>query len=357
MAKRYYRPELDALRFFAFAGVFCSHLPIKNHWLKPIATMGAYGMCMFFMLSAYLIITILLRERESTGAVSLSRFATRRVLRIWPLYFLVLFGDYFLGLHWLKSLHMSGHALLAFSFLLGNLYIIRHGFMGPVNPLWSLSVEEQFYLAVPAIIRFGGRRAIILISIVTISLAYVVLLRLGPHVALGRYIWINSFVQFQFFAAGALAALWLHDRDLTLSLKLRAVIWMIGLASWLGAERLFYFKNQPQAALVAAFLFMLLGTCLIFFSVIDIKLRIPQTFIYLGKISYGLYVFHAFFLWMLFGTGAHWPSMMYFNRHKLIAVLLAFGLTVATAAISYHFFERPILKFKERFETIHTRPA
>ena len=49
--------------------------------------------------------------------------------------------------------------------------------------------------------------------------------------------------------------------------------------------------------------------------------------------------------------------MLFFQSHKTIGVPLAFGLTVATAALAYHFFERPILKFKERFETIKTRPA
>jgi peptidoglycan/LPS O-acetylase OafA/YrhL len=52
-----------------------------------------------------------------------------------------------------------------------------------------------------------------------------------------------------------------------------------------------------------------------------------------------------------------WPQIVHLQHHKLIGFPVAFGLTVATAALSYHFFERPILKFKERFETIHTRPA
>jgi peptidoglycan/LPS O-acetylase OafA/YrhL len=123
MAKRYYRPELDALRFFAFSCVFCDHMPINARWYQPIGEAGAFGMCMFFMLSAYLIITILLREKETAGTVNLPAFAIRRVLRIWPLYFLVLFGGYVLGLYFPAGARLSGHAVLAFSFLVGNLYI------------------------------------------------------------------------------------------------------------------------------------------------------------------------------------------------------------------------------------------
>lgn len=238
MAKRYYRPELDALRFFAFACVFCHHMPIKGRWFQPIGEAGAFGMGIFFMLSAYLIITILLREKETTGTVSLSAFAARRVLRIWPLYFLVLCGAYLLG-HLVKSIHVSGHALLAFSFLFGNLYILHHGWMGPIDPLWSLSVEEQFYLAVPAIVRLGGKRAIVVICVVTISLAYVVLIGLGRHAALSGAVWVNSFVQFQFFAAGGLTSLWFHNRHLALSLKWRGALGVAGLALWLQAGKLY----------------------------------------------------------------------------------------------------------------------
>ncbi len=59
----------------------------------------------------------------------------------------------------------------------------------------------------------------------------------------------------------------------------------------------------------------------------------------------------------MFDTADHWPRMAQLTQHRLIGIPLALGLTIATAALSYHFFERPILKFKERFETIHTRPA
>jgi peptidoglycan/LPS O-acetylase OafA/YrhL len=361
MTKRYYRPELDALRFFAFASVFCDHLTfVQARWFQPIVEAGAFGMCMFFMLSAYLIITILLREQETTGTVNLRAFAIRRILRIWPLYFLVLFSGYALGRFYHGNATVSGHAVLAFSFLVGNLYILHTGWMGPVGSLWSLSVEEQFYLAVPAIVRLGGSRGIITIGIVAISFAYIVLLRLGFHGAPSRVIWVNSFVQFQFFAAGGLMALWLNRRTVRLSLKQRAALAIVGLASWLEAGQLFPLQTLRAARplpLVSAYALVLLGTFLIFISILDIQVRIPRPLVYLGKISYGLYLFFLFFLWLIFDTSDRLPRMLYFQHHKLVGIPLALGLTIATAALSYHFFERPILKFKERFETIHTRPA
>ena len=59
----------------------------------------------------------------------------------------------------------------------------------------------------------------------------------------------------------------------------------------------------------------------------------------------------------MFDTADRWPRMAHFTQHRKFGIPLAFALTVATAALSYHFFERPILKFKERFETVKTRPA
>jgi peptidoglycan/LPS O-acetylase OafA/YrhL len=78
MAKRYYRPELDALRFFAFACVFCAHLRSTTPWVQHIEGLGSFGMCIFFVLSSHLIVTILVRERETTGTVRWKNFAVRR---------------------------------------------------------------------------------------------------------------------------------------------------------------------------------------------------------------------------------------------------------------------------------------
>src|SRR6266704_4681348 len=97
---RFYRPELEALRFFAFFGVFLFHAVPRvtsfydangiPRWLTatiiPAFTSGAYGVDLFFALSAYLITSLLLRERATTGSLDLRGLSFRRILRIWPLY-------------------------------------------------------------------------------------------------------------------------------------------------------------------------------------------------------------------------------------------------------------------------------
>src|SRR3981081_108514 len=97
-SERYYRPELDVLRFFAFLSVFLFHgLPsvvVANHtgWSRRAATIaadfksaGRFGVCLFFVLSSFLITELLMRERCSTGTVHIKAFYVRRILRIWPL--------------------------------------------------------------------------------------------------------------------------------------------------------------------------------------------------------------------------------------------------------------------------------
>ena len=102
---------------------------------------------------------------------------------------------------------------------------------------------------------------------------------------------------------------------------------------------------------------MLLGTFLIFISVLDIQVYIPRPLIYLGKISYGLYVYHSLYIWLVMRNNYGWHFTRFFQHHPKVGAILAFGATVVTASASYHFFERPILRYKLRFEAIRTRPA
>jgi peptidoglycan/LPS O-acetylase OafA/YrhL len=403
MRERYYRPELDALRFFAFATVFMRHAPWRSHAptisnqigitasrpsiphqsslavidttealsrsqtfvqslrLGAIHEACAFGLCIFFLLSSYLIVTILLRERDSTGTVSLSSFAARRVLRIWPLYFFILASAYVLGrFHPEVSIHSK--ALLAFSFLLGNLYILKHGWvLDTINPLWSLSIEEQFYLVIPGLTRAGGRRALTIICWLTLAFSYILLIWLGHRHSISLVgVWANSFVQFQFFAAGGLIAL-AHSRGrLSLSTWARLGLVVAGCIMWYIASARFglqTFRPSTPAQLVAGYLFLLSGTVAIFLAVLDADIKIPKIIIYLGKISYGLYLFHQLFLWTIFDSESSRPSLVFLRNHIAVGVLLALTATIAAASLSYHFFERPILLFKARFETVKTRVA
>src|SRR5579864_2495432 len=164
---RFYRPELDVLRFFAFLGVFIFHAAPRSmdfynaagypHWLSslliPTFGAGAYGVDLFFALSAYLITSLLLRERAATGALDLRGFYVRRILRIWPLYLaFVAFAAVFAAL--VPGQHLPIKYVVGYSLLAGNWIYAFYGLPASfATPLWTVSIEEQFYLAWPLALR------------------------------------------------------------------------------------------------------------------------------------------------------------------------------------------------------------
>src|SRR5215471_1369228 len=171
-APRFYKPELDVLRFFAFLFVFFHHTtpneapdyaaylrPDLADWPASVARAGALGVDLFFALSSYLITELLLRESELSGTLDVKSFYTRRILRIWPLYFFFLAVSAFVTPRIIAGDQLSVPYLLLFVFLLGNWACALRGFpSSTAAPLWSVSMEEQFYLAWPLILRFGGVR-------------------------------------------------------------------------------------------------------------------------------------------------------------------------------------------------------
>lgn len=156
-AGRYYRPELDVLRCCAFAMVFACHvMPTTAHAARAYLALratGAAGIELFFTLSAYLIAELIQRERTRTGSFDVAAFYARRALRIWPLYGCALLAAIFVA-------RAAGHPLpattiTAYAFMLGNWDVVARGFLAyGFGPLWTISVEEQFYLVWPR----GARR-------------------------------------------------------------------------------------------------------------------------------------------------------------------------------------------------------
>jgi peptidoglycan/LPS O-acetylase OafA/YrhL len=173
-------------------------------------------------------------------------------------------------------------------------------------------------------------------------------------------VWSNSLVQFQFFAAGGLIALLIDQRRLSISFVLRLLLLAAGIALWFLAAVRFQLHSVAASnprQLVGGYFVVIAGTVMIFLSVLDSRVRPPSIVLYLGKISYGLYLFHQFWLWLIFDNAEHWRWLHSIAAHEEAGAAIALGGTVMTAMLSYHFFEKPILRFKERFETIRTRPA
>jgi peptidoglycan/LPS O-acetylase OafA/YrhL len=371
----FYRPELDVLRFLAFLAVFCCHglhvSASQSHLWRlygAITEAGNFGVCMFFLLSSYLITSLLQIEREKTNSIHLQSFYIRRILRIWPLY-LSIISVFFIAGHFLPSLHMERSQALAYVFLVGNWYVVAHPLTAiQLNWLWSISVEEQFYVAWPFVAKIGGMRWIASLSLLLIPTSVFVIATTAKDGAnLHANVWLNSLVQFQFFALGALLALRLQGRTAHLHPFYRVTMASLGAACWLIASGVCRIKspdlNPGVLAMCFGYELVALGSVLMFLSVLGLPSRyLPRSVVYLGKISYGLYVFHEI---ALSGTTAlrrlilsELPGHNYLRPASfLLDRAAALALTIALAAFSYKYLESPFLRLKQRFTFVRSRTA
>ncbi len=373
-AGRYYRPELDALRFLAFLMVFAFHRmdytgtdPAQDLWAFRLGTLGAFGVPVFFLLSAFLITELLLREREKTGRVHVPAFYVRRTLRIWPLYFAVFFGLALLNCFVPGVSTDDPKAWAAFTFFSGNWYITRHGWIaGSVDPLWSISVEEQFYLFVPLLAAWRGRKALLGGSVITLAISFLTVFLYGLHRSPGDHgEWTNSFVHFQFFGAGMLLALLLRGRLPVLSSTLRLVGFFAAFDCWLIALLKFRVRSwdpQPTATgSVTGWLLILAGTCLFLLCALGTPERyVPGWLAYLGRISYGLYLFHSLVFFLVFekatplngaATLLHLPLLL----RDMLGTAVVLAISVFVAHLSYRYFESSFLRLKQRFTFVQAR--
>ncbi|HEX2330359.1 MAG TPA: acyltransferase [Candidatus Angelobacter sp.] len=367
---RFYQPELDALRFFAFLGVFVFHAAPHNrsfydaaqvpHWLSSFLISafgaGAYGVDLFFALSAYLITQLLLRERETIGVVDLRSFYLRRILRIWPLYLSFLVFAVIVG-WFIPAQRIEARYLLGFTLLAGNwVYVfsgLPHSF---VVPLWTVSIEEQFYLSWPVIVR-----RISVTGLATVSGG----LLLSSHLLRGWMAWKESpanwmeystFTRLDPIALGVLLAVCVAKLP-KLSGVARVVLLLGGVAGMISAYALSTLDHELTVStwqLAASHSMTAAASLAILLA--HLGSRNPflrnASLTYLGKISYGLYVVHEF---------AHMVAKLILPAATPVRVLLqsvvALALTIALAAASYRWLESPFLRMKERFARVQSRPV
>jgi peptidoglycan/LPS O-acetylase OafA/YrhL len=371
---RFYRPELDVVRFLAFLLVFLhhtlplgadSHTAILRGWLAAaIYNTGwafGFGLSLFFTLSAFLICELLLRERAATGTITVRQFYIRRILRIWPLYFVGLAIVLAIALvqgNDAKSIAWTGWAAI----LLGNWFAAYSGAFPPtpLSPLWSISVEEQFYLMAPWAIKYLNRRLLSLAAVTIVILSNVWLFFLGREWRPRTVIWCNSFVQFENFAAGILLCLALHGRKFEAAAWQRLALLAVTALSWYYAISGLHIRyedhpNPGSISLMGGYGLVAIGCCSLLLAFYGIDSRmLPGWAIHMGQISYGLYVFHSLAI-RCANYGFPHPRMG--SVVMLLKGACAFGLTYLMAWCSYRYFETPFLRMKKRFERVESRPV
>src|SRR5919205_3513823 len=355
----FYRPELDCLRFFAFLFVFISHafsistdyyiqLGMPGElaaWVRAAVGSGGIGVVLFFVLSSYLITELLIREDTRRGSLDIKAFYIRRALRIWPLYFFFLFLIYVVipreSIYSLKT-----NFLLSMLLFVGNWAVVLNNGMGAsvAGPLWSISVEEQFYLAWPLVIaRVGVNRLkhVCIGLIIFANLTRIVMEKKGAGFVA---FWCSTVSWFDAIAAGALIALFLRGKPARFSPLVRLLLTVGGLVIWVLSIRFRDYLIYPD---IASFPLIILGSVMLLLAALGSSLTNP-VLVYFGRMSYGLYVFHALALVI---------ASLVFVNYSIYHAIAGLMITIAMAAISFHLLEKPFLRLKKRFTYVASDPV
>jgi peptidoglycan/LPS O-acetylase OafA/YrhL len=382
-AGRFYRPELDAVRFLAFLLVFFHHILPRtddlqiDHYLKgfsPVlyATANAcgFGLTLFFTLSAFLICELLLRERQRSGTVAVGQFYIRRILRIWPLYYLALLlgviAALLPGFNHCRLVDFAWYAIFMAAWRSSLYGVIK----SPVLPLWSISVEEQFYFFAPWTVKYLNRKSLFGFCALLILVANALLGHFGRMRVTDNAVWFNALVQFECFAAGILLCLALHGRLPRLNLLQRVALLAGSWSCWFFACFQLHCRfpdgetNPGSWPLIGGYALASLGSALLLLAFLGINPKLlPRWAIYLGRISFGLYVYHGFALGFVhhhLPAGLGIARISYYPLKILLTlgltIGLPFALTILIATISYRYFETPFLKMKKRHSVIESQP-
>jgi peptidoglycan/LPS O-acetylase OafA/YrhL len=369
----FYRPELDFLRYLAFFCVFVHHsIPrpdgaptLLASWIAALITAGAYGVDLFFVLSAYLITELLQREFKFRGSIDVRAFYLRRILRIWPLYFSFIALSVLLSA-WQPDEHLSLPYVVAFLLLAGNWICALKGYPASVAaPLWSISLEEQFYLIWPVLMRFIGVNRLKIAAFSMIALAFlsrmiVMFTRLGHP-----FVWCGTFTRLDPIACGILLAAWLGGAKPKLSTRTSAVLGGITLATWLLVAREASLESQRPLSLFLGYPAVALASSLAVYAALGCDVsKLPKAVrsagVYLGRISYGLYVFHVLAIRVskaLNQSLGHLTGRVPAELGIAATWVSALVITILFSAVSYRYLEQPFLRLKLKYTHVLSRPG
>ena len=363
--KTKYFKELNSLRFIGFIGVFFGHVFFSNSPeiinSKLYATLFSYGKILgfisidsFFVLSSFLITWKALEEIKFTNTFQFKNFLIRRSLRIWPLYFLIVFLgfliEYFKSYYFLESEKLP--SIWNFILFILNYDIIENGynFLFFMVFMWSISVEEQFYVFWAIIIKWFNKYLLaISFLIILISLLF-------------RVYFINDSLSLNFHTVSALGNFGIGA--LTAILAFKYPHFITKLQSLTRNKILFVYLIIFSFFILMPFLiennfFIITQRVLfsIFFSFIIleqsycdksiVKVSRIKYFNFFGKISYGLYCYHGIIITIIL-------QMSGFLRESLLNSLVLYPIiifvsTLAISQISFRFYESKFLNFKSKF--------
>jgi peptidoglycan/LPS O-acetylase OafA/YrhL len=348
---------LNTLRFFAAFSIVICHCfqHLQDRFPPPIGLFLhnlPLGVDLFFIISGFLIVYLLLEEKEKTGTISLYKFYVRRILRIFPLYFLVIGVAYFQYHTVIPTIDFN-----KFFYFVGNFWLIKNNNWSVeiLNPLWSIAIEEHFYLFIPLLLLIISIKKInwLFFGIILGSIFYKFYISIYTE----NY-WMNlychTFSRMDVLAIGGLLAYYYKLNLLKISInKIQFSGILILLIILMGMIDTGDFSTPTKAVFLKLFFVTPLVFIFIAFVLnqnaddgLIFGLKNNRILNYLGKISFGIYMFNS-------PIGDFFAKIHAFENAflRIPAIILT---TILVATLSYEFFEKQILKLKTRFEVIQT---
>jgi peptidoglycan/LPS O-acetylase OafA/YrhL len=365
-----YFKNLNGFRFIAAFMVIICHLElfkgrsgIENSWHNRLVfEAGTAGVDFFFVLSGFLITYLLLQEIDQFGRIQLKKFYLRRILRIWPLYYLVLFVSFF-AVPAASVFYIEGYSdqlyeaflpKLFFSVLLmPNVALFLYGEIPYASPLWSVGVEEQFYLFWPLVVMLSkGRLKIIFAFIATMLLLKVAVFVAGTTAAIEATMYekVKNLVagtRMECMGIGAIGAVLHHRRSGILrhfvgNTRAAGAILLVP-ASMYMAEWLMELHHVVYSVL---FLIIILNGATHNKTFVNVEGRMWFS---MGTISYGLYVWHPVCIGLTLGLFQHFG---WWTQPPLLSNVLYYSLSIALTCslsyVSYYYYERFFLSYKTK---------
>ncbi len=356
-SKSFYFANLDGLRAIAALSVISYHFHrwflVPDSWVTLLLTFdkksGNLGVNFFFILSGFLITYLLLKEQSKYSKINIWHFYTRRLLRIWPIYFISLLIGFLVypGIQgFLGNIYHENANVWMYLFFLPNFDHIYNGFSsnGLLGVQWSVAVEEQFYLLWPIVFLFFSKRTFfpfLLVGFILFSI-YFYFNAGSSHSA--HYHFLSNL---RFLASGCFAG-WLCFSKPIIVTKVLSKIpkWIHGIVYLLSLLTLFFNHHIPNVLfneLMILFFFTYVIVEQNFSESSFFKIGDSKLLTHLGRISYGLYLYHMVAIYIVL---YFYPNN---SENYYLYGALVVALTYFMSELSYAFIEKKFLLLKVKF--------
>ncbi len=345
--------------------LFKGNFGFTSYWSNPFFfSLGSLAVYFFFVLSGFLITYLLLIEKEKFGKIEIRKFYFRRILRIWPLYYLILIIGFFVlpqfNLFKIGYLEDSFYQNFSFNLLLYLLILPNVAFslfpsVPYIGQAWSIGVEEQFYIIWPLLL--SKSKSIIktmLIIIFVLVFFKILVLLLGKFSA--TTFWYEplkllvAMSKFECMAIGGIGAYLLYTNNSLLRIIYMPLVFLVSI---LVSILLIYFTpDRLQDGIHLVYSILFLQIILFVAKQQSSSLFENKLFNYLGKISYGIYMYHFMvipFCLNIYLKHFAFNSIVLENLFIYGATIL---ITLLMSAISYTFFESRFIKLKSQYARV-----